>query len=103
MHHRTLHSVKLIALILFLFVSSALAGGSLQDYQRADHLADLTRNKVFRFRVQPHWFDQNNQFWYRIATSSGEHEYYVVNAAAGTRSSPSTLPIWPFGSPRPPE
>ncbi len=85
MHHRTLHSVKLIALILFLFVSSALAGGSLQDYQRADHLADLTRNKVFRFRVQPHWFDQNNQFWYRIATSSGEHEYYVVNAAAGTR------------------
>jgi len=85
MHHRTLQAVIFIALLPLLFVTTALAGGSLQDYQRADHLADLTRNKVFRFRLQPHWFDGNNQFWYRIATSSGVHEYYLVNAIAGTR------------------
>ena len=85
MRHLKIRAAGLIGLVLILSAKVASAGGSLDDYRRADHLAELTRNKVFRFRVQPHWFDANNQFWYRITTETGGQEYYLVNALAGTR------------------
>jgi len=77
--------IFLIGLLSICLCGTARGGGSLADYERADHLEALTRNRVFRFRVQPHWFDQDNQFWYRVDTAWGGHEYYVVDAVAGTR------------------
>ena len=45
---------------------------------------------VYRDVVDPHWFTvsggESNRFWYRVSTAMGEHEFIVVDAAAGTRA-----------------
>ena len=40
---------------------------------------------VFKARVTPHWFHQNNRFWYRNDLGGGKREFIVVNAEDGTR------------------
>jgi dipeptidyl aminopeptidase/acylaminoacyl peptidase len=45
--------------------------------------------KVFRERVEPHWFagadGVTNQFWYRVNLPGGKSQFINVNAANGTR------------------
>ena len=45
--------------------------------------------KVFRDRVEPHWFagadGVTNQFWYRVNLPGGKSQFITVNAATGTR------------------
>ena len=48
------------------------AQGTKADYARAAELPNLTRDKVFRDRVEPHWFDENRQFWYKVRTGPGK-------------------------------
>jgi dipeptidyl-peptidase 4 len=81
-----LYSVVL-GFLVFACIHSGFAdvGGSLEDYDRANHLDQTTRNTVFRFHVSPHWFDGGDQFWYRLDLAAGEREYVVVNAVAGAR------------------
>lgn len=62
-----------------------LAQGRKADYERAAKLAAMTRNRVFRLRVQPNWFHNNDRFWYRVDTGPGTYEFVLVDAAAGTR------------------
>jgi len=41
--------------------------------------------RVYRDRIEPHWFAANNRFWYRVALPGDQHEFVVVDATAGTR------------------
>lgn len=41
--------------------------------------------RVFRDRVEPHWFDENRRFWYRNELADGASEFIVVDAVSGTR------------------
>lgn len=61
------------------------AQGRKADYQRAANLAAMTRNKVFRARVQPNWFADNTKFWYRVDTGPDAYEFVVVDALKGQR------------------
>ncbi|MDA7950798.1 MAG: prolyl oligopeptidase family serine peptidase [Pirellulaceae bacterium] len=58
---------------------------SKSTYRKADQLRSLTRNTVFKSTVQPNWFDDDSQFWYRNEVR-GQREFIVVNATKGTRS-----------------
>lgn len=41
--------------------------------------------KVYRDRVEPHWFAQKSRFWYRNDLPGGKREFVLVDAPAGTR------------------
>ncbi len=41
--------------------------------------------RIYRDRVQPHWFANNTKFWYRISTGKDEYEFVLVDAEKGTR------------------
>ncbi len=41
---------------------------------------------VFKMRISPHWFDQNNRFWYRNDLPGGAREFILVDAEHGTRT-----------------
>jgi len=43
--------------------------------------------QVYRDRVAPQWFSNNQKFWYRVELSAGRREFIVVDAMAGTRQS----------------
>jgi len=55
------------------------AQGTKADYERADALRDRTRGRVFKARVEPHWFDGNDRFWYRNDLADGAREFVVVD------------------------
>jgi dipeptidyl aminopeptidase/acylaminoacyl peptidase len=51
--------------------------------------------RVYRDRVEPHWFENDAKFWYRNELPGGKHEFVLVDVSAGTRSvvsDPATLP-----------
>ncbi len=75
-----------LALLLTLLAAprGAAAQGTRADYQRADGLRGRFRDKVFKAKVEPHWFDENTKFWYRNLLPEGR-EFVVVDAAAGIR------------------
>ncbi len=64
----------------------ALAQGTRADYERAAELRHLTDGKVFRAKVEPHWFDDNTRFWYRNDLAGGASEFILVDAEQGTRA-----------------
>ena len=41
--------------------------------------------RVYRDRVEPHWSADGSRFWYRVDDRDGRREFFVVDAAAGTR------------------
>ncbi|WP_422927772.1 DUF885 family protein [Singulisphaera sp. PoT] len=57
-----------------------LAQGTKEDYARADSLRELTRGKVFKARVEPHWIGDGKRFWYRNDLGNGTHEFVLVDA-----------------------
>jgi dipeptidyl aminopeptidase/acylaminoacyl peptidase/uncharacterized protein (DUF885 family) len=59
--------------------------GTPADYERSRNLSALTRNKVFKDRVQPHWLADNDRFWYRNDLGGGSREYILVDAVKGER------------------
>jgi dipeptidyl aminopeptidase/acylaminoacyl peptidase len=70
-----------------LFVSTllTLAQGSKADYQRAAELEKRYTNKVYKQSLEPHWFANHTQFWYRNDLADGAREFLRVDALAGTR------------------
>src|SRR3984957_6859916 len=72
--------------------ATALGQGSAADYQRANRLELLTRNKVFDFRIEPHWFDGGDKFWYRANLADGQHKFFIVDAVAGAKTPSTTQP-----------
>ncbi|MCC6731178.1 MAG: DPP IV N-terminal domain-containing protein [Chthonomonadales bacterium] len=84
--HRS-HALRPLPLILTLAAasSSALSQGTADDYRRAAALPALTRDKVYRARVRPHWLAGGSRFWYRNDLAGGRREYVVVDADRGVR------------------
>src|SRR5688500_5939524 len=78
---------QLISLVLTLlcFGSHASAQGTKADYERADRLGGMVRDKVFKARVTPHWLEGNSRFWYRNDLAEGKREFVLVDAEKGTR------------------
>ena len=72
-----------IALIL-LALRTALAQGTLADYQRAQRfLPGNLRHIAYLADVNPHWIEKTSRFWYRKASPSGS-EFILVDAEHNT-------------------
>ncbi len=80
---KTLFSLLPLALLLLTLwiapVDDLFAQGTKADYERARTLRESSRGKVFKTSVTPHWFDDNNQFWYRNDLGDGRREFLVVD------------------------
>jgi dipeptidyl aminopeptidase/acylaminoacyl peptidase len=63
----------------------ALAQGTKADYDRAAALQGLTRNKVLRDTVDPHWIENGKALWYRVRTGEDAFEWILVDARSGER------------------
>jgi len=72
--------------IVLLGAAPTLAQGTRSDYERADNLRNLTTDKVFKVRVDPHWFAGGRGFWYRNDLPAGQREFILVDAEKGTRA-----------------
>ncbi len=84
--------VVLCRAVVFLSLSPCLslfptaqAQGTKADYERANTVRDWTSGKVFKTKVEPHWFDNGDKFWYRNDLPGGKREFVLVDAVKGTR------------------
>ena len=69
---------------LLLFALSAVAQGTLEDYQRAERfLPGNLRHHAFPAEVTPHWVEKTSRFWYRRATAKGG-DFVLVDAEQNT-------------------
>ncbi len=55
-------------------------------YARADQLPDLLKNKAYKLRIIPHWFDKDQHFWYRNDLKDGTKEFIGVDTRTGRRA-----------------
>ena len=84
---------SILPCIMVLSLCTTVFGqGSAADYQRARSLQQLTTNKVFDFKIEPHWYDNGDKFWYRADLADGQHAFYIVDAVAGTKQPATTQP-----------
>jgi dipeptidyl-peptidase 4 len=65
--------------------AEARAQGTKEDYARAERLRADSQGKVFKARVDPHWFADNDAFWYRNDLAQGAREFVVVDAVKRVR------------------
>ena len=79
--------VMALAVVGLLGVSTALkAQERLPEYLQAEKFTqDKLRTMLFSTTVDPHWFQQGNNFWYEYKTSEGTF-WYVVNPTARTQN-----------------
>ena len=42
--------------------------------------------KIYRDKVEPHWFGENTKFWYRLDLPDKKREFILVDAEKGVRS-----------------
>lgn len=54
--------------------------------QQRGRRANSQSGLVLKMRLDPHWFDGNDRFWYRNELKDGAKEFILVDAAAGTRA-----------------
>ena len=79
-------SAGTITIVLLCWSSPiAPAQGSRADYERAANLSRQFSGKVFRDRVEAHWFTNSTQFWYEVRTGTDAHEFVFVDADKGER------------------
>ncbi len=57
-----------------------------ENYSRAQELSSLFQNKVFKTRVFPHWFSDNNLFWYKNELPDDGREFMLVDTVNARRS-----------------
>ncbi len=62
------------------------AQGTRSDYERANGLRELTENKVYKTKAEPHWFSNNFHFWYRNDLPGGSREFVVIDTAWAPRT-----------------
>ena len=79
--------VMALAVVGLLGASTALkAQERLPEYLQAEKFTqDKLRTMLFSTTVDPHWFQQGNNFWYEYKTSEGTF-WYVVNPTARTQN-----------------
>ncbi len=71
--------------LAFVATSAAFAQGTKADYERAASLGKRTEGKVFRARVEPHWLQGGDSFWYRVEIAPGRFENVFVDCVKGER------------------
>jgi dipeptidyl-peptidase 4 len=81
----TLLRTLLASLALVLAPMAGQAQGTRADYERANALRGRTENKVFKTRLNAHWFANNTRFWYRNDLANGAREFVMVDAEKGIR------------------
>src|SRR3954467_708490 len=74
-------TMKLCVLAVVTAVLAAAAGPA--HAQRAAP-GQIQRGQ-YKLRVTPHWFGDNDRFWYRNDLAGGAKEFILVDAIAGTR------------------
>jgi dipeptidyl aminopeptidase/acylaminoacyl peptidase len=74
--------------LLFWSIGAALAQaqGSHADYERAAAISKIAENKVFRTRVEAHWSESGDAFWYENTMPGGKKEIVLIDAIRGVRS-----------------
>ena len=79
--------VMALAVVGLLGASTALkAQERLPEYLQAEKFTqDKLKTMLFSTTVDPHWFQQGNNFWYEYKTSEGTF-WYVVNPTARTKN-----------------
>ncbi len=82
--NRTRHA-SLAIVVLLLSGIPTNGQGTKQDYDRANRLHELTRDKVFKTGVQAHWSEDGNRFWYRNDLPEDAREFLIVDATQGER------------------
>ncbi|HTU89815.1 MAG TPA: DPP IV N-terminal domain-containing protein, partial [Gemmataceae bacterium] len=78
----------ILALLTLCFTAASLplhGQGTAADYERSGKLYSLTRKKVFKDRVTPHWLADNRRFWYRNDLPGAAREFILVDALKGER------------------
>ncbi len=84
--HASKWSGPIALLLLPLGMVASAAGQDVrEDYARADRLRERSQNKVFRDRITPHWFANNDRLWYRLDLPGGAREFVAVDATQGER------------------
>jgi dipeptidyl-peptidase-4 len=81
------HKTSYIIMFWMVAVLAAvvMAAGTQADYERAEKLNELFRDKVYRMDVEPQWFDGNAKFWYQVETGPDASECVLVDVEAGMR------------------
>jgi len=75
-----------VSVLLALCCAPLLAQGSLSDYERAAKVFGGENDSlVTGGKVDAHWLQGGDRFWYRTTTGGGK-EFIVVDAIAGTRA-----------------
>ena len=72
--------VSLLVLLL------ACGTTSLDAQQRQPQRGQRERDRVYKARIVPHWFENNTRFWYRNNLPAGAQEFILVDAERGTRT-----------------
>ncbi len=73
-------SLGLVCFWVIMSVSGLLAQGTRADYERAERLGEITRDKVLNERVEFRWLGDGARGWYRRQTVDG-WEIVLVDAA----------------------
>ncbi|MCD6346921.1 MAG: prolyl oligopeptidase family serine peptidase [Bacteroidales bacterium] len=76
---KTIRLQLLVVTLSFVPLVYSHAQGTLDDYKRADEVRSKYSDKTFYDKIQSHWLDSSNQFWYTVNTPKGT-EYFLVNA-----------------------
>src|SRR5690606_36647078 len=85
MDHRNYTALKICVVLTLLYVISASAQGSIEDYKRSIAVDSLFKNKVYNVPKDFHW--QNDHIlWYVNKTKQGL-QYIKINAKTNTRNS----------------
>ncbi|WP_051293040.1 S9 family peptidase [Olivibacter sitiensis] len=96
-------SLKIGAVIGFLFMGSELLGQSVERfrpshqemverYARAMELDSLSKDIVYKYTVDAHWAADGNSFWYENKLMGNTSEYIEIQAATGKRSTLVSAP-----------
>ncbi|MBS1705279.1 MAG: prolyl oligopeptidase family serine peptidase [Armatimonadetes bacterium] len=56
-----------------------------ESYRRADTIGQDWRRKAFLLRLEPHWFSDGKEFWYRRDASDGKWQFIRVESKSGTK------------------
>ncbi len=78
-------SILILCGSLFVLPNLLFSQGTLVDYQRADTLRSLYKNKTLYDQVKTSWIDSTNLLWYTVNTPKGT-EYFLVDAEKGNKA-----------------
>ena len=74
------------ALLVFIFCMSVVALILVPGISMGQQGTTRPGGRVFRDRIQPHWYANSTKFWYRNDLPNGQKEFVVVDATKGMKS-----------------